>query len=242
MDLEKAQEAQSREVYDLLRDGLIWGRWKSGERLKPQHLKTEFHCTTTALREALLRLAGEGLVVSEKNFGFRAVVHSEETFREAAHLRLILEREAATIALQTGDLEWEMALSAAHNKLNYVETLMDRSDDITPYVAQWSKQDWEFHYTLLAGCGSTLLMKNYKTTFDTFRMYAVSETKDYGFAGQMTINEHNDIFETAIRRDVPACIQAIERHLTLFKDGNRSAEPVPAKKQIALKADQLSGS
>ena len=239
MELEKAQEAQSREVYDLLRDGLIWGRWKSGERLKPQHLKSEFHCTTTALREALLRLAGEGLVVSEKNFGFRAVVHSEETFREAAHLRLVLEREAASIALKAGDLEWEMALSAAHKKLNYVETLMDRSEDITPYVERWSKQDWEFHYTLLSACGSSLLMKSYKTTFDTFRMYAVAETKDYGFAGRMTIEEHNDIFATAIARDIPACIRAIERHLTLFKDENRSTEPVPAKKEIALRADRL---
>lgn len=239
LDIVKKPEAENGDVYEQLRDGLMWGRWKSGERLKPQHLKTEFRCTTTALREALLRLAGEGLVVSEKNFGFRAVAHSEETFREAAHLRLILEREAAALALKTGDLEWEMALSAAHKKLNYVETLMDRSDDITAYIEQWSKQDWEFHYTLLSACGSALLMRSYKTTFDTFRMYAVSETKDYGFAGQMTIDEHNAIFEAAIARDIPACIAAIERHLTLFKDDNRSSEPVPAKKEIALKATKL---
>ena len=63
----------STEPYEVLRSGLIWGRWKSGERLIPQHLKDEFGCTSSVLREAMLRLAGEGFVISEKNQGFRAV-------------------------------------------------------------------------------------------------------------------------------------------------------------------------
>ena len=73
--------------YDALRSGLIWGRWKSGERLIPQHLKDEFGCTSSVLREATLRLAGEGFVISEKNQGFRTVVHRSATFREADGFR-----------------------------------------------------------------------------------------------------------------------------------------------------------
>ncbi|MEP1935039.1 MAG: GntR family transcriptional regulator [Roseibium sp.] len=142
--------SQTSAPYDVLRQGLIWGRWKSGERLIPQHLKEELNCTSSVLREAMVRLAGEGFVVSEKNHGFRAVAHSQETFREAAHLRLVLEREAAELALKNGDFEWEMALSAAHQKLAYVEQQMVQTGNTTDYVKHWSLQDWEFHRTLIS--------------------------------------------------------------------------------------------
>lgn len=218
--------------YDALRTGLIWGRWKSGERLIPQHLKDEFGCTSSVLREAMLRLAGEGFVVSEKNHGFRAVAHSEETFREAAHLRLVLEREAAELSLKKGDFDWEMALSAAYQKLAYVEKQMMTTGDAEKYVRHWSIQDWEFHATVMSACGSELLMKAYRSAFDTFRMYAVSTFPNYGFSQDITAQEHLDIYETAIARDVPGCVAAIERHLTLYKDGNRTADPLPPKTHV----------
>ena len=207
----------------------MWGRWKSGERLIPQHLKEEFGCTNSVLREAMLRLAGEGLVVSEKNHGFRAVAHDHETFREAAHLRLILEREAVQLSLKKGDFDWEMALTAAHQKLVYVEKQMMKIEDATPYVRHWSLQDWEFHSTLMQACGSTLLMKSYKTAFDTFRMYAVAEFPNYGFSQRVTAKEHQAIYDAAINRDVEACVQAIETHVILYEDGNRSDAPLPSK-------------
>lgn len=220
--------------YETLRTGLIWGRWKSGERLIPKNLTEEFGCTSSVLREALLRLVGEGFVVSEKNLGFRAVAHSQETFREAAHLRLVLEREAVELSLVKGDFDWEIALSAAYQKLAYVEKQMMETDNANKYVRHWSLQDWEFHSTVMSACGSELLMRAYKSAFDTFRMYAVSTFPNYGFSQEITTKEHLDIYETAIKRDVVGCIEAIERHLTLYKDSNRSTDPMPAIKSETL--------
>lgn len=220
---------QDQHPYDVLRNGLIWGRWKSGERLIPLHLKKELGCTSSVLREAMLRLAGEGFVVSEKNHGFRAVAHSQETFREAAHLRLVLEREAVGLSIKNGDFDWEMALSAAHQKLAYVEKQMMQSGDVTKYVKHWSLQDWEFHSTLMSACGSDLLMRAYKSAFDTFRMYAVSEFPNYGFGQAVTAKEHLAIYEAAIARDTKACLAAIEDHVTLYKDGNRTRVPLPGE-------------
>ena len=227
--------SDTAEPYDVLRTGLIWGRWKSGERLIPQHLKQELGCTSSMLREAMLRLVGEGFVVSEKNQGFRAVVHSPETFRQAAHLRLILEREAVELSLKNGDFDWELSLSAAYQKLAYVEKQMIESDNADKYVRHWSLQDWEFHSTVMAACGSELLLRTYKSAFDTFRMYAVSAFPNYGFSQEITAKEHLDIYETAIKRDVPGCLKAIETHLTLYKDGNRTDDLLPPKSLINTK-------
>ena len=219
----------STEPYEVLRSGLIWGRWKSGERLIPQHLKDEFGCTSSVLREAMLRLAGEGFVISEKNQGFRAVVHSPETFRQASHLRLILEKEAVELSLKNADFEWELSLSAAYQKLAHVEKQMIATNDAKKYVMHWSLQDWEFHETLMSACGSDLLLRAYKSAFDTFRMYAVSSFQNYGFSQDITAQEHFAIYETAMKRDVKGCIRAIETHLTLYRDSNRTGELLPPK-------------
>lgn len=209
--------------YDILRDGLIWGRWKSGERLKPRHLRNEMGCSGAALREALLRLAGEGFVQAEKHHGFRATEHSEETFRQAAHLRQLLECEGALLALKLGDFDWELALNAAHHNLAYVETKMAEADDLSPYLKRWSRQDWLFHQRLLSACGSQMLLQSYKSAYDTFRMYAVSQIAEFGFSA-MTRAEHQAIYDAAISRDAKACLEAIGAHLQLFEDRNRSRQ------------------
>lgn len=213
----------STDPYDVLRDGLIWGRWKSGEHLKPQHLTKELDCTKAALREALLRLAGEGFVEAEKHRGFRATQHNEETFRQSAHLRQLLESEGAILALKKGDFEWEMALNAAHHNLVYIEDQMANTDDILPFLKRWSRQDWLFHSTLLSACGSQMLMQSYKSAYDTFRMYAVSQITDSGFS-TVTRDEHKAIYDAAIARDTDACVLAIGQHLALYKDNNRASE------------------
>lgn len=175
----------------------------------------------------MLRLVGEGFVVSERNLGFRAVAHSDETFREAAHLRLVLEREAVKLSLGNGDFDWEIALSAAYQKLAYVEKQMTDTQDAAKYVRHWSIQDWEFHSTVMSACGSDLLMRAYKSAFDTFRMYAVSTFPNYGFNPRVTAREHKDIYETAINRDVKGCIAAIERHLIRNKNDPPTADLTP---------------
>lgn len=223
--------ADESSVYDTLREGLIWGRWRSGEQLKPQHLREELSCTSGVLREALLRLSGEGLVESVKNAGFRVASHDVETFREAAHLRLLLECEAAELAVKRGDFEWEMAVNTAHHNLAYVEGQMSSVDDITPFVQRWSKLDWTFHSAVLSACGSKLLMHSYRLIYDTFRMYAAAQIENFGFLAPGTIDEHKAIFETAIQRDADGCIEAIKAHLRLYHDESRSTERLQMKKQ-----------
>ncbi|MGI9436413.1 MAG: GntR family transcriptional regulator [Geminicoccaceae bacterium] len=222
--------ADESSVFDILREGLIWGRWRSGEQLKPQHLKEELNCTSGVLREALLRLSGEGLVESVRNSGFRVSSYDEETFREAAHLRLLLEFEAAELAVKNGDFEWEMAVNTAHHNLAYIEEQMAAVDDITPFAQRWSKLDWTFHSAILSACGSQLLMGRYRSVYDTFRMYAAAQIENFGFLVPGTIDEHRAIFETAIQRDAEGCIEAIKAHLRLYHDESRSTNSLRMKK------------
>ncbi len=207
-------------AYEILRDGLIWGRWKPGEKLKPQHLKTEISTTSSALREALIRLAGEGFVTFEEQRGFSTIRPTPSSFLELRHLRVLLELDAARLSVERGNLEWETNLSAAHHRLIFLEDKMRSSDDLRSYIKWWSRYDGQFHEALIAACGSELLKQQFRSIYDKYRLHAVTELRTFGFRGETTTREHNDIVTAALDRDADACTAAIERHVTVYRDGD----------------------
>lgn len=209
-------------VYEKLRDGLIWGQWPPGTKLKPQHLKEAFSTTASALREALIRLAGEGFVDFEEQRGFSTMRPSRQSFQQLRHLRVLLEKEGARLSITNGDLEWETNLAAAHHSLSYLEAKMKASDDLSGYIKMWSRMDAQFHKALIAACGSELLIQEYRSIYDKYRLHAVVELRTFGFRGEITIAEHATIFDAATARDVSACQKAIEDHVTIYRSQSAS--------------------
>lgn len=204
-------------AYQKLRDGLIWGRWKPGEKLKPQHLKTTFETTSGALREALIRLAGEGFVAFEEQRGFSTILPDRKSFYEVQELRLLLEREATRLSIENGDMEWEAQLAAAHHRLAHLEERMHEETDISSFIRVWSLYDWQFHEALTAACDSGILKEHYRAIYDKSRLHVVAELNNFGFRGETTIVEHKDILTCALDRDAEACGHAIERHLRIYR-------------------------
>ena len=59
-------------AYRTLKQGILHGQLRRGERLSEARLMREFDIGRTPLREALNRLEREGLVVSQPNSGYLA--------------------------------------------------------------------------------------------------------------------------------------------------------------------------
>jgi DNA-binding GntR family transcriptional regulator len=213
----RQRSTHSGDVYENLRENLIWGRWTPGEKLKPQYLKTALDCSSSVMREALIRLAGEGFVHFEEQRGFSAIVPTEQSLTELRNLRILLETEGARLSIENGALEWEAELTAAHHRLAHLEEKMRNESDISGFIKVWSHYDWAFHEAFMAACGSQHLQQMHKTVYDKFRLHVISELRDFGYRGEITIHEHNDILESALRRDLDACQQAIERHLKIYR-------------------------
>nr|WP_256448773.1 GntR family transcriptional regulator [Falsochrobactrum sp. TDYN1] len=85
-------------VHDNLREAIISGRLKSGERLNERQLAADLGISTSPLKEALRQLEGEGLVRTEARRGtfvsFNARQAEEMTLARAA-LESIIARQAA---------------------------------------------------------------------------------------------------------------------------------------------------
>ena len=78
-------------AYARLRTELLSSRLAPGEKLKIEVLCEKFSVGSSAVREALSRLASEGLVVSEPQRGFRVAPLSLDSLRDLTDVRCKIE-------------------------------------------------------------------------------------------------------------------------------------------------------
>src|SRR6476659_8328561 len=79
------------QVYEAVRAGILAGDLPRGSRLRQAALAEELGVSRTPLREALRRLATEGLVEFEANRGATVAEHAFSDMRHAWQARLAME-------------------------------------------------------------------------------------------------------------------------------------------------------
>lgn len=83
-------------VYSGLRHQILSGMLQPGAPLKPGELKLQFKVSVAIVREVLTRLAAEGLVKQNPNFGFTVVSFSENDLKNIIEARKINEGAASS--------------------------------------------------------------------------------------------------------------------------------------------------
>ena len=200
-----------RSVYDSIRTRLAAGDLAPGRKLKPDELRADYGCSASMLREVLFRLACGGYVDFEEQRGFRVPSPSLERLMDIVRMRVLIETEAATLSIASGDMEWEARLNAAHHKLAHLEARMPHIDHLKEHVPIWTRFDLEFHDTLVSACGSRLMQDALHSLFYRYREQLVGLVHGYGFR-QGIVEEHKAILDAALARDAPRCAEAIRNH------------------------------
>lgn len=137
------------QVYAVLRERIAGGEIERGSRLHQEDLAKEFGVSRTPIREALRRLAAEGLVDLFANRGARVATANAEQLRSSYETRLVVEPGAARIAAERrlpGPLE---AMRAA---IRDEELAGDSSD-------RHYKANRDFHLALIEGTGNPQLVQ-----------------------------------------------------------------------------------
>jgi DNA-binding GntR family transcriptional regulator len=91
--------AAAEQAAQSLRDEILSGAIPSGARLGEAELAGRLSVSRTPIREALSRLAAEGLVELQPNRGARVATWTPEQLREIFELRLRLEPYAVRVAV-----------------------------------------------------------------------------------------------------------------------------------------------
>ncbi len=131
---------------DALRAMIIESKILPGHPIAEQKIALKFGISRTPVREALIALEGEGLVVSLPNRGFRVAVTDAELVSEA--FPIIGALEAAAIQLSGAKL-----LQAVPE----LESLIERLSKARGSAAQY-RLDHAFHERLTRDCGNRRLL------------------------------------------------------------------------------------
>lgn len=147
----------SERIYAELRKDLIDCRMRPGDRLRTNELAARFGASLSAVREALVRLAAEGLAVADPRRGFRAAPISSGDLRALTGATCGIEALCIEASLTAGDAAWELDLVAASERIAHTPP----EDPHHPghISADFAKAHIGFGDALVAGCRNAWLLR-----------------------------------------------------------------------------------
>jgi DNA-binding GntR family transcriptional regulator len=161
------------------------------------------------VREALTRLAAEGLVESEPQYGFRVMPVSPDDLRHLTEARRAIEPLVLRLAVQQGGLAWEAQVVAAHHRLE--RTPQQAANDPHRLSEQWAEAHAEFHRTMLMGCPNPRLRAVASSLRDATELYRRwSASLDHG---RDVPAEHRAMLDAVLAQDADAAAEALSAHI-----------------------------
>src|ERR1700745_563699 len=177
MSIMESPTSLTHGAYAELRADLLACSFAPGEKLKIDDLCRRFSVGSSAVREALSRLASEGFVVSEPQRGFRVAPLSVDALRDLTDVRCSIEALCLRGAIEKGGREWQSQGVAALHRLSHTPVWADKA--ARRYNAEYAKAHEIFHEALAAGCGSPWLLH--------MRMMLYNHSERYrAFSGPMS--------------------------------------------------------
>jgi len=199
-------------VESLLRE-IVNGSIRPGEHLVTQALSRRFGVSHTPVREALIMLAGMGLVDASPNRGSIVRRVTAREVREICQVRRALECEAVRLAC--GRIERHELESLRESLRALVGAEEDRP---AVGVTEARALDSRLHDVIACGSGNTFLVNElgrFSILFRAFRDAAWSYTEsrnDYHRLGAEA-SEHLAIVEALLVEDRPTAVSAMAQHI-----------------------------
>jgi DNA-binding GntR family transcriptional regulator len=137
------------QVYAAIRDRITQGSLERGARIHQEELAEDLGVSRTPVREALRRLAAEGLVEMRTNRGARVADVAPRDMQAAYEARLVIEPGAARLAAS-------MRLSAP---LSQMRSALSAQRRAIPNVRRSFDANRDFHIALVQASGNPFLLQ-----------------------------------------------------------------------------------
>lgn len=204
------------EVHAAVRRTILNGRLRPGERLGPSVLAQEYGVSLSVVREALTRLAEQGLVVSQPQQGFQVTPISKQDLLDLTSTRLDIETLALRRSVERGDVGWRSGVVAAHYVLE--STIQYESVDPPILNEGWARAHQTFHAELLAACGGTRLLEFAKSLRDSAELYRRWSSPIGGDTERDIAGEHRDILHAVQALDADLAARLLAAHISHTTD------------------------
>ena len=201
-----------KQVYELLWRRIVSHQWQPGDTLSDLRLSEELGVSRTPVREALHRLAQEGIVRAESRRGFYVSHFSSEDVREVYDVRMALEVLGVRLALphlRAADLD------AAQEALDAVIRRFRAGDPEANET--FLVIDRAFHEMLIQAAHNRRLagmLASVQAQLRVFQFYGIH----FQDMMEMSLAHHQAILAALRAGDRPAAEAAMERHIQEVKE------------------------
>lgn len=197
-------------VYDRLRNDILAGELKPGQKLRIEQLVTRYGTGHIPLREALNRLSSDDLVERRDQRGFCVAPVSATDLAELTKARCIVECAALRESIAARTPAWEETLVVAYHRLSRTPRSTSRSSyKVNP---AWEPLHREFHRALIAACGSRWLLNFCIQLGDQSYRYRQLAFK-HAFPLANDSGGHLAIMQAAIDGKANKAVRLLEAHL-----------------------------
>ncbi|WP_300009078.1 FCD domain-containing protein [Pseudonocardia sp.] len=198
-------------VHDRLRSDILDGHLRPGQRLKFPDLCEQYDASVGVAREALARLAAQGLVRGQSRQGYQVAPLSQDDLSDLTSARVEVESLVLHRSVVEGDVEWEATAIGAHHVLERAH--FTAPDDPRRVTDQWADAHAAFHNALLAGCTNRRLMQtaaSLRAEAELYRRWSVS----LGHEPDRDISaEHRGLLDAAVARDPDLAAERLRQHI-----------------------------
>lgn len=205
-------------AYHRLRRDIIEGIHPPGEKLRVEHLKDQYEVGAGTLREALLLLVTDALVVAQGQRGFRVAPISVADFEDITRTRVLLETEALRQSIARGDEAWEASVVAAFHRLSRAEQkLAEHSAGVTE---EWEARNRAFHEALIAACPSRWIRHFQYILYQQSERYRRISLFQQPIARDIHA-EHQSLCDATVARDATRATSILSEHILRTLDAVR---------------------
>ena len=196
-------------VFQKLRESIVTGALKPGERLMEIKLANEMGVSRTPVREAIRKLQVEGLVIMNARRGAIVAPINEQDLKELLEIRKALESLACRLVSVRASADELEELRGINKKMEQAVAACDISL-ITEY-------DVAFHERITELARNSHLTQMLDQIKEHLYRYRLAFIKELGNRNVL-VEEHNRILDAMAAGDVNLAGHEIEKHIEHQED------------------------
>ncbi len=191
-------------VFNTLRQAILTGELKPGERLMEIHLANKLGVSRTPIREAIRKLELEGLVTMIPRRGAEVAQITEKSMNDVLEVRRAMDVLCVELACERISEEELSGLKAACDNFEQMVKTQD--------VKKIARADVELHDIILRATGNSRLIQLVNNLSEQMYRYRYEYIKDFS-QHERLVEEHRIIYESLVNKDRETASEAAKIHI-----------------------------
>ena len=195
-------------VFNTLRQAILTGELKPGERLMEIHLADQLGVSRTPIREAIRKLELEGLVTMIPRRGAEVAQITEKSMNDVLEVRRAVDALCVELACERIKGEELERLGVACDAFAREAMKPEKEKD----VKLLAEKDVALHDIIVQATGNQRLIQLVNNLSEQMYRYRFEYLKDFSQHAKL-VEEHRVIYESIVKKECETACEAAKLHI-----------------------------